>query len=113
MSITLAIMLTSLLSAGTARSVDTTTGLTHSKQHALEEAIAIRRAKLANNIDVSISRTELEYQSVCPECFKYGLACGKLEPYAEHYACMSESMDSLGVDETSDVDSHTEGVDQH
>lgn len=93
-------------------SIDTTTGLTRSEKHGLDAAIVARRTRLLSS-PVVLSRTELEYQSVCPECFKRSLACGKLDPYNTVYSCMHESVDSFGTDEAIEANTNTkEGNDK-
>lgn len=65
------------------------------EQHAMDSAIQVRRLYLRTR---ELSHLEFEYQSVCPECFRRSLACGKVDLRDTSFACLPESQDSLGSD---------------
>lgn len=80
---------------------DTITGLSLCEMRDIEASAARTYDSLVAAINAGKSKryseTELQYASVCRECFSRHLSCGKREPADIKYTCIDTS--SFGDDE--------------
>lgn len=81
--------------------VDPITGLSACETSDIEKAVAVRRAAADNNK----TEAELQYATVCVECFSRHLACGKRSPSDVKFACLVEadSDETVGSDATEEA----------